>query len=231
VTGYDDAGDTLIGWSMFQDHADPSHNLAPGDSEAWNPPSGFESNGYFRRTDWFARTRGLVALELGAEPDQDELYLAVLHRVPAILRGPSVCEYHTGAAAFDAYIAALENDDDWPADDPPALALRKMVHYDAMTMIAERVEGAGFLRDVARSTRFAAAREPLEAAVAAFEVASSQMEGWWGIVGPIWDDEAAQVRACADPEVRRRFLPNVRLARQKDVEAADRLDDALRYMT
>ena len=42
----------------------------------------------------------------------------------------------------------MENGKEFPADDMEVLALRKMVHYDAMTMIAERDAGSSFIRDL-----------------------------------------------------------------------------------
>ena len=34
ITGYDDGGNVLIGWSMFQEHMNPDHNIKAGDMYA-----------------------------------------------------------------------------------------------------------------------------------------------------------------------------------------------------
>ncbi len=50
ITGYDEGGDVLIGWSFFQD-------------EAWcNAGVEFEPSGYFRKRNWFADTHGLILI-------------------------------------------------------------------------------------------------------------------------------------------------------------------------
>lgn len=230
IAGYDDAGDTLVGWSMFQDHLDPSHDITPSDPDGMNPPSGVEENGYFRRTDWFLRTNGIVTLELGTMPDDAEVYQSALPWITRILRGPRVYEYHTGPAAYEAYIEKLGDDGEFPIDDMDVLAARKMVHYDAMTMIAERAHGADFVGEMAAHPSFADARSDVEAAAGALRDAGRQMHGWWDIVGKIWNDEEAQVRAVGNPEVRRRFIPYVERARDLDRSAAAHLETAARTL-
>jgi hypothetical protein len=115
--------DTLIGSSLFQFHLDPTHDLSIGADDDMHPPCGLEESGYFRRTDWFRRTHGILTLELGPEPDRDEIYLSTLEWLPTVLRGPSVYEHHTGLAAYDAYIEKLADDDEFPAEDMTLLAL------------------------------------------------------------------------------------------------------------
>lgn len=73
----------------------------------------------------------------------------------------------------------------------PIVILRKMIHYDAMTMIAERGGGSKFVREIADYPAFAVAKTDLEGAAGAFKETASQMGGWWKIVGKIWNDEDA----------------------------------------
>jgi hypothetical protein len=227
ITGYDDGGDTLIGWSMFQDHLDPTHDLSVGDADEMNPPTGMEESGYFRRSDWFRSTHGILTFELGPEADRDAVYRSALRWIPAIIRGPAVYEFHTGLAAYDAYLEKLADDAEYPAGNMEVLAERKMVHYDAMTMIAERDAGSRFLSDVAGSSGFAPARKALEAAAESCKAANAEMGAWWKIVGKIWNDEEAQIRAVGDPEIRRRWIPHVQAARRKDEETLGHIEEAL----
>lgn len=227
VAGYDAGGDVLIGWSMFQEHLDPTHDTTPGGADEMNPPAAIEENGYFRQTDWFRRTLGIITLDDPCEIDRDGVYRTTAEWIPKIIQRPSVNEFHTGLGAYNAYIACLTDDSQFPSDDLPALAQRKMVHYDAMTMIAERSGGARFVEEMAGRERFAAAREELMTTSGRFARVVEQMEAWWKIVGPIWSDEEAQIRAVGDPKIRAAFIPHIEVARDADGEAAKLMEKAM----
>lgn len=227
IAGYDDHGDTLVGWSLFQDHLDETLDLDVGREDGSHPPSGLEPGGYFRRDDWFRRTAAVVGLALAPQPDRDAVYAGSLPWIARVMRGGRAPEFLTGLAALDAYLEALADDRQYPSDDAAALRLRKTAHYDAMTMIAERGEGARYLRAAALSRRCRPASRPLDEAAEACEAAAREMAAWWEVVGPIWDDEPAQVRATADPDVRRRFVPHVRAARELHEEATRHVESAV----
>jgi hypothetical protein len=227
ITGYDEGGDVLLGWSMFQEHLDPSHDITPDDDDSMNPPAGIEASGYFRQTDWFRQLYGLIVLKGNVEVDRADVYRETLAWVPGIVKTPRVHEYYTGLRAYDAYIEKMREDSAFPAGDMATLSERKMVHYDAMTMIAERGGGAEFLKEVAEHPGFEKCRNELLKAAKAFSVSAAQMEAWWKIVGPIWDDEEAQIKATADREVRRKFIPTIEKSRDKDRQAAEHIENAL----
>lgn len=67
VAGYDDQGDTLLGWSYFQD----------------NPQVRKDPNGYFMKSGWFKDTQGyvLVGGKKAIPP-----YASALHRHPEVRR-------------------------------------------------------------------------------------------------------------------------------------------------
>ena len=152
ITGYDDGGDVLVGWSMFQEGG------------GMFAPAGTEESGYFRQTDWFQKTYGLITLGKRTKVDVTQVYLDTLKWIPAIVRTPTVHNYYSGLRAYDEYIAKMLADDEFPSDDVERLAQRRMVHYDAMTMIAERGDGATFLSEVSEHPPFSGARKELLAA-------------------------------------------------------------------
>ena len=39
ITGYDDGGEVLIGWSLFQEHLDPTHDISGDDEDDMKPPT------------------------------------------------------------------------------------------------------------------------------------------------------------------------------------------------
>jgi hypothetical protein len=224
ITGYDDAGKVLIGWSMFQEHLDPLHDIAEGGQEG---PSGTEPSGYFRQSDWLSKLKGMIVLGERREVDVADTYRRALAWIPTIVKHRRCHEFHTGQAAYDAYIAKMLDDDEYPAGDMVTLSERRMVHYDAMTMISERGNGALFVRDIAAHPDFAGVRATLEAAADAFAEANTQMAAWWQVAGQIWSDEDLQVKATGDPRIRRAFVPHIRRAKEKDLEAADFIERAL----
>lgn len=177
ITGYDDGGEILIGWSMFQEHLDPSHDISVGDEDGMNPPAGFEESGYFRQTDWMKRLMGMIVLKEKTEVDLADVYRDTLAWIPAIIQSPTAHEYYTGIRAYDEYANKMSQDDEFTAADMSALSERKMVHYDAMTMIAERGGGAEFVREAAGHAAFAGVRDDLNQAADAFAKAAEQMRG------------------------------------------------------
>ncbi len=141
-----------------------------------------------------------------------------------------VNDYYTGLKAYDAYIEKMQDDTEFPKDDMNVLSERKMVHYDAMTMISERGGGAMFLNDVASHVDFKRVADDLQLAAKAFKESASQMESWWQIVGNIWADEEKQIAVMADSETRQAFIPNIKTSRDKDNEAAEIIEKVLKKL-
>jgi len=222
IAGYDNHGETLIGWSLFQEHLDPSHNITEQE-DATFPPTGIEESGYFRQDDWFRKTLGILTIGEKSAVDYPAIYRKTLEWIVEIIRTPMINDFYTGLKAYDAYIGKMQDDTEFPADNLEILAERKMVHYDAMTMIHERGGGSLFLKDVASHPDFLGAAKELNAAAELFENTSQQMGKWWEIVGRIWDDEEKQIKAVADPEVRAAFVPVIQTCRKNDEEAVEQI--------
>ena len=155
------------------------------------------------------------------------IYRKTLEWIIEIIRTPKVNDFYTGLRAYDAYITKMHDDTEFPADNLEILAERKMVHYDAMTMISERGGGSIFLKEVASHPYFLSAAKEFDAAAKLFENTSRQMSKWWEIVGQIWDDEEKQIKAVADPGVRAAFIPIIQTCRKNDEEAVEQIEIGL----
>lgn len=225
ITGYDEEGEIITGWSMFQEHLNPEHNIDEDDD--MYPAAGFEESGYFRQKDWFAKMTGLIILGDKKPVDTGTIYKNTLEWIPTILKTPRVHSFYTGQKAYEVYLEEMLDDGNFEDSPMEALAERKMVHYDAMTMISERGNGGMFLEDAAKSAVLAPAQQLVEKAAAAFKESGRQMEGWWQVVGQIWSDEEAQIKATADPKVRRDFAEYIRKSKSYDLEAAGLIEEAL----
>ncbi|HEY3281628.1 MAG TPA: hypothetical protein VGN26_05090, partial [Armatimonadota bacterium] len=97
ITGFDEGGDVLLGWSFFQEE------------EKGKPGLEFEPSGYFRKRDWFEETEGIV---LVGAPTKRPQVVDVLRESVAwglrLQRTLGVGDAFTGLRALDAWVDALE---------------------------------------------------------------------------------------------------------------------------
>ncbi|MGC9346818.1 MAG: hypothetical protein ACP5JG_01660, partial [Anaerolineae bacterium] len=212
VTGYDDDGDTLIGWNFFQE-----------DPEAF-PEQTFEDNGMFRKSNWRADTPGLILIaEKRSRPPQKTLDRKALAWALDVVRTPQVGEYYGGLRAYEAWAEWMQRDADFP-DDLAVLAERKMVHYDAMAMVSERARAADFLRSMA--DRHRAVAGPLRAALACYEKEHELLEPMHEATQGFMA-EPEEARRLIDADARAKIAELVLQARKLDAEAADHIERAL----
>ena len=218
VTGYDDEGAVLMGWSYFQDMP-----ALAGDV-------GFEPSGYFRQRVWWPRTPGVFLIGEpcdrlpGSERDRRVLEWAL-----AVARTPNVHGRASGLAAYEAWASDLGRDDDFPEDDTATLLQRLEVHDDAMMTVAEgRWYASVYLSQMARRAPFMA--EHLLAAASCHAAEHRLMWEGWALVGGIGRG-SAQASALAAHDVRDGLARVVRAAQAKDREAADHVERALAVKT
>jgi|GEM_PF-1106335 len=220
ITGYDEGGDVLIGWSFFQEFPEFAATLQ------FEPESG-----YFRKRDWFRDTVGIVLVgERTAAPDMRDLYRTMLEHALEVMRASQVQDTHyAGLAAWDAWIAALLSESEFAGQDSEALRQRHGVHDDAVGKIAERrAYGGGVLIDVAQA--FPEAADELSQAAGCFGAEHDHMWRVWQCVGDFMSLATEPVEAAlrfAHREVRERVVDILRQARARDAEAIQHLEAAL----
>ena len=215
ITGYDEYGDVLIGWSFFQDFPE------------FNAGVEFEPSGYFRKRDWFKDTQSLIIIgEKIEQPPLGEIYRKVLKWALQVARTPvTFGDRHNGLEAYRAWATHLLLDDEFPADDMAVLRERHMVHNDAVGTVAEgRWYVAQFLQQITEHQP--AMAEDLLAAAACYKAEHDLMWQIWNLVGGIgFSDE--HVKKLADPDIRRQIVSVIHQAHDKDAEAANHLERAL----
>jgi len=211
ITGYDMDGDTVYGWSYFQEDAD---------------------KGYYRVEDWFGKISqgppyGLIVVgeqSLPEPTDRETLTSSLEWAIDLAHRAkrPSLPDHICGLAAYDAWADSLEVDADYPADDAETMATRAMVHCDQVVMLHERQRAAEYLRRMAGLVPEVS--EPLTAAAGLYEqVGQAAGLVWkWGN----WMEPAA-LQGLADPQTRREFAAAVRGAREAEGQAVALLEQAL----
>jgi hypothetical protein len=214
ITGFDDAGDVLIGWSYFQ-HID----AVKGDIE-------YEPSGYFRKRRWFDDTERLIVL--GERSDRQPLeavYREALAWAVAVASTPAVKDRSNGFAAYDAWAAAILEDSEFEGRSIAELRHRYHVHQDAVGTIAEsRWYAHNFLR---RAVADCGAPAVLERAAECYDAEHTLMWQVWGLVGGP-GDSAEQATRFADAGVRSQTAELILRAREKDAEAIAGIEEALR---
>ncbi|MDQ7794820.1 MAG: hypothetical protein RDU89_10495 [bacterium] len=218
ITGYDEGGDVLIGWSFFQDMPD------------FNAGVEFEPSGQFRKRDWHAYPPGFYCIILGKRkrrPPLSETFRQALEWMREVANTPLTCgDRHNGLAAYDAWAEHLLRDDDFKAGDE-AIRQSYSSHDQAVGMVAEaRWYGSQFLIQASDPDvlPYRMAEDLLHAA-ACYAAEHDLMWRLWDLAGGNGNPQA-HLR-LADPEVRRQMAEVIRQAREKDAQAAEHIARAL----
>jgi hypothetical protein len=235
ITGYDEDGDVLLGWSFFQGFPEFSTGVEFEPAEEGHP------TGYFRKRDWFKDTHSLLVIgEKREKPPLDETcrkaleWMLVVTRTPMVRPEPDAPEWyrnrHNGLAAYDAWIAHLLRDEDFLADDEATLRARHRIHDDAVGTVAEaRWYGSIFLAQLVEG--FVAGpgkhgrQEDILHAAACYAAQHDLMWEVWELAGGIGNPEA--YRKLAYPAIRRAMADIILQARDKDAQAAEHIERAL----
>jgi hypothetical protein len=222
ITGYDEGGEVLMGWSFFQ--KDPSSNAGVT----------FEPTGQFRKRDWFKALQGLHIIgEKGEKPSLSATYRSALQWGVDVARRQRVTTYGheraVGLAAYTAWAETICRDEDLPVDNEALLRERHFVHDNLVGILAEaRWYGSQFLVgmtergdvDVHRSTI-----EDLYHAAGYWAGIHDLMWEVWDLAGGNGNPEGW--KKFADPAVRRQIAAIILQARDKDARAVEHLERAL----
>lgn len=215
VTGYDEGGDVLIGWSFFQ-------AIPPFDAGLEREPSG-----EFRVRDWESRVEAFVFIgERKAEFDARQAYRAALGRLVEIARAPATADGRKrGLAAYEEWAVALTADD-WASCDDTVLRARFEVHDAAVGTLAEcRWYGSKYLIEAsdAEAVHHALTEGLLRAAACYAAVHALAWDAWALTGGPGKPDG---YRKLAEPAVRAALAKIVMQAHDRDAEATRHIDAA-----
>ena len=214
VTGYDGDGDTLVGWSYFQDEL------------AFNAGVESEPSGYFRKTGWEDSAHGLALIgDETTVPTPRSMLRQTLEWGIDLLLTSHANGNPAGAAAFGAWVNAIKRDDDWPAGDPARLLARYDFHHGWVGGLAESRWYCGeFLQRMAKWVPETA--DDLLAARRCFVAEHDLMWDVWRVAGGIGVSPEHAAR-FAPAEARAQAAELVLRSRDLDVEAAGHLEWAL----
>ncbi len=220
ITGYDEGGDVLIGWSSFQAMPQFAQGLT------------FEPNGMFRKSDWYDNAWDLFLSGTRGDPvDVRTVRRRSLQWASKVVRTATTWggNRHNGLAAYDAWARHLLRDADITPDGAPPAgsdASPFVVHDDAVGTVAEcRWYAARYLARVAGEESQIAAQ--LYDAAACYAREHDLMWQIWACVGGS-GRSPEHVRRFADPDTRRRIVELIHDARRLDERAMQHIEAALR---
>jgi hypothetical protein len=212
ITGYDENGEVMIGWSYFQENGDKEQD--------------FEPSGYFRKRDWFDDAYGIILIgDKRKKPADKEVYEKALEWGVEQMKLENIGEMSTGFKAFNSWADDLMKDSNFPKEDVEILKKRQSVLEVTTLELAERRwYGKKFLEQAAEALPEMGIE--LSKAGACFEEEHNLM---WKILesaGSFGNPEA--YNKLIDRDLRKKIAETVQDAVKKDVEACRYIEKALK---
>jgi len=219
ITGYDEGGKVLIGWSFFQTHDDAIKGVE------------FESNGMFRKRNWYSNAWDLFGIgKKGKLLDPKLVRRRSLEWAVKVVRTAETWDgrKNNGLAAYDAWAEHLLRNDDITPDGkiPEGSTVRPYdAHDDAVGTVAEgRYYASEYLIRVARAEP--KMRAHLLKAAGCYSQEHDLMWQMWNCVGGN-GRSPEHVKRFADPATRRRLVKLIREAKRQDEKAIKHIEAAL----
>lgn len=215
VTGYDEGGDVLIGWSFFQNVP----GFGPG-----HPDVSFEPSGYYRKRHWYADTPAVIILgERGERPPTRDALRAAIEWNIELARTPIIGDYYSGLAALGAWADAVRDDANWGVDWPTDRE-RYQMHHGMVCVVAEARWYTGVVLAQAGTLEEHMA-EHLHRAAGCCAAIHRLMWAIWNVAGGIGEDDA-KARQGTTPEARAQIATLIDRTRALDAEAIEHLERA-----
>ncbi len=214
ITGFDEGGDVLIGWSFFQKTKD------------FNVDVEFEADGCFRKRGWYKDTHCIIILGgKKQQPQLKEVYRQALQWALKVTRTPKVHDRHNGLAAYNAWSEAILHDNDFTNKKVKELLHCYHVHQDAVGTVAEgRWYAFQFLKKIMADITVPSS---LSAAAQCYDDQHSLMWEIWKLVGGP-GASAKKAKLFASSEIRKKTAWLIHLAQDKQREAAEYIEQTLK---
>jgi hypothetical protein len=218
ISGYDEGGNVLIGWSFFQTHDDQTEGVD------------FEPNGMFRKRGWYEDTWDLQMFGDRGEPvNPRQVRRRSLEWAVKVVRTPRTWGgRHNGLAAYAAWAEHLLRDGDITPDGEIPEGSDEIpfnVHDDAVSTVAEgRHYASEYLIRVAKAEP--KMRAYLLKAAGCYSREHDLMWEIWSCCGGNGRSPKHMER-FADPATRRKIVELIREAKREDEEAIRHIEAAL----
>ena len=214
LTGFDDDGDVVTGWSCFQEDEQEQAELS------------FEDAGYFRKTDWEKDTLAAVRIRepLSPAPERDAVERQSLDLGVCHSQGAEVGHTGWGFEAYERWAQALQAEDIVDLDED---TLRGRLDYHTHFvghLAAQKWYTACFLKDM--QTKVWSLSDILHAAACYARIHELMWEVW-KVAGGYWRDRDAEVTKFRDPAARAQIAALITEAQGLDEAAVEHLEGGL----
>jgi len=151
ITGYDNNGDTLLGWNCFQENKEMASDVT------------FHDCGYYITNAWWDNPETIALISIGEKKNTNVTEKVILHNAINILSinqitvqdysGKARDVYAGGQAAYDLWASSILDESQFSPDSIMPLKIEKlMCQGDAQTMVGEgRSYAACFLEWIGKN--------------------------------------------------------------------------------
>jgi hypothetical protein len=212
ITGYDEGGEILLGWSTYQD-IPQDHNIP------------HDPTGYFRKPGWHDRLGGyiLIGAKVGHPPLRD-VYLDALKWAVQLVRTPQMADKVTGLEALRVWADEMTQDQYFPAGDKEGLGWRYVSTTINITMLRDHCSAEPFLRQVSQDLPDFLPEVSL--AADCYGEVKRLRDKMDGVISDNFAEKA--MKAVGDPDVRRSFADLILQIRDREAEAVTHIEHLLK---
>ena len=211
ITGYDEGGEVLLGWSTYQDIPD-DHNIP------------HDPTGYFRKPGWHDNLGGYILIGAKMErPPQRAIYLDALKWAVYLMRTPRMGHKYTGLEALRVWAEEMSQEKYFPEGNDQVLGHRYVSAAINMTMLHDHRSAAPFLRQVVEEQPDSAPE--LSPAVACYTEVYRLRDSLDGLIKDDFSEKA--MKGIADPDIRRAYADIVLQIRDQEEEAVAHIERVL----
>jgi len=215
ITGYDDGGKVLLGWSTYQNIPD-DHNIP------------HDSTGYFRKPSWHDNLRKAGFILIGEKTQRRpsrQIHMDALRWAVEVVRTPKVYNRYGGLEAYKVWADEMVQDSYFPKDDKAVIGQRYLSVLCNLMMLDDRRSAVEFLKLVAKDESDLA--EGLHAAVKCYEEICKLKNDLTNVVKDDFSEEAQ--RRIADHEIRRQYAEIIMRIRDKEEEAIGHIENLVSH--
>jgi hypothetical protein len=211
ITGYDDGGKVLLGWSTYQNIPD-DHNIP------------HDSTGYFRKPDWHDNLREEGFILIGEKTERRSsrhIYRDALKWAVEVVRTPKVYDRYGGLEAYKVWADEMVQDRFFPKGAMAEIGQRYLSVLCNLMMLDDRRSAAEFLKLMAKDESDLA--EGLHVATKCYEGICEMKND---LIDLVKDDFSAEAqRRIADHEIRRQYAEIIMRIRDKEEEAIGHIEN------
>jgi len=215
ITGYDDNGKVLLGWSTYQNIPD-DHDIP------------HDSTGYFRKPGWHDNLRKagfiLIGEKMQRRPSR-KIQVDALRWAVGVVRTPKVYDRYSGLEAYKVWADEMVQDRYFPKDNKAEIGQKYLSVLCNLMMLDDRKSAVEFLKLVAKDESDLA--EGLHVAIKCYEEICKMKNDLTNLVKDDFSEEAQ--RRIADHEIRRQYAVIIMRIRDKEEEAIGHIENLVSH--